>query len=64
MGLVAVHVAAGMVDDHRHAALLDERKDVAVAVAADLVQVGQERLGEVEVGNKRDLVLAAAEPSR
>jgi hypothetical protein len=38
VGLVAVHVAAGMVDDHRNAALLDEREDVAVAVAADLVQ--------------------------
>ena len=37
-GLVAVHVAAGMVNDHGHDVLLDEGEDVAVAVATDLVQ--------------------------
>jgi hypothetical protein len=33
-------------------------------MALTRVPVGQERLGEVEVGNKRDLVLAAAGPGR
>jgi hypothetical protein len=36
--LVAIDVAAGVVDHHRHDVLLDEGEDVAVAVAADLVQ--------------------------
>lgn len=37
-GLVAVHVGAGAVDHQRNDVLLDEGEDVAIAVAADLVQ--------------------------